>query len=114
MFYLGSNFTILFDPSVQFIVEDGKHNWAATNLDDEELYELAVDMRRTEPGEALEYVKKWIAFQERFNEILPMIPIYTNVYFDFYINELQDYNVSETVTWSQAILGASLYGGKTE
>ena len=110
MIYLASNFDVVFDPSVHFTVEDGVYNWASTNSSDEELYKLAVDMRRTESGQVLEYVRKWIAFQERFNETLPMLPIYTNVYFDFYIGELHDYNIDETVTWTQAILGASLHG----
>lgn len=109
MFYLGSNFDLVFDPSTHFMVENGTHNWAYTNCADEELYELAVDMRRTEPDAVFEYVQKWIAFQERFNETLPMIPIYINVYFDFYIGELHDYDIDERITWSQAILGASLY-----
>ena len=109
MFYLGSNFDLVFDPSTHFMVENGTHNWAYTNCVDEELYELAVDMRRTEPDAVFEYVQKWIAFQERFNETLPMIPIYINVYFDFYIGELHDYDIDERITWSQAILGASLY-----
>ena len=109
MFYLASNFDVVFDPSVQFIAENGTHNWGSTACADEELYELAVDMRRTDPSEVFEYVQKWIAFQERFNETLPMTPIYTNVYFDFYISELQDYDIDETMTWGQAMLGASLY-----
>ena len=66
-------------------------------------------MRRTEPDAVFEYVQKWIAFQERFNETLPMIPIYINVYFDFYIGELHDYDIDERITWSQAMLGASVY-----
>ncbi len=114
MIYMGTNFDVVFEPSNHFVVENGVHNWASTNNADEELYKLAVDMRLTEPGDDIGYVRKWIAFQERFNETLPMLPIYTNVYFDFYIGELQGYNIDETVTWSQAILGASLSRVETE
>ena len=37
-----------------------------------------------------------------------MIPVYSNVYFDFYTDTLQDYTVGEDVTWAQAIVGARL------
>ena len=110
MIYLASNFDIVFDPSVHFIVDEtGEPNWAYTNLNDEQLYQLAFDMRSTEPGEVLEYVQKWLLFQERFNEILPMLPFYSNVYFDFYTEDLHDYLIASNMTWSEAIVEAALY-----
>ena len=109
MIYLASNFDIIFDPSPHFVVStEDEPNWTATNQTDEELYRLAVEMRRTEPGEVLEYMQKWIAFEERFNEQLPMIPIYSNVYFDFFVSNLHDYNVAEDGNWGSAIIGAAL------
>ena len=41
--------------------------------------------------------------------ILPMLPIYSNIYFDFYTANLHDYPVAEKSTWSQAIVEAALY-----
>ena len=63
-------------------------------------------MRKTEPGDYYEFVSKWMTFQERYNTVLPAIPIYSNIYYDFYIPELQNYNIVNNVTWSQAILAA--------
>ena len=40
---------------------------------------------------------------------LPMLPLFSNVYFDFYTTALHDYPVSENVSWAQAIVGATLY-----
>jgi hypothetical protein len=74
--------------------------------DDELLWNDAVNMRRTEPGDIFEYVSKWVAFQERYNEVLPTIPIYSNIYFDFFNQYLQNYYITGQVTWSQAILPA--------
>ncbi len=105
MIYLASNFDLVFDPSMHFNADGA---WSYTNLTDEALYQAALDMRRTHSGDVLSYMKHWVAFQERFNEILPMIPVYSNVYFDFYRADLQQYNISERVTWGQAILGAQL------
>jgi len=108
MIYLASNFERIFDPAQHFLAEAGSHDWAYTKNGDETLYQLALDMRHTEPGDLLGYVKRWIAFQERFNETLPMIPIYTNVYFDFYPEQLRGYDIDQDATWSQAILGATI------
>ena len=63
-------------------------------------------MRKTEPGDVFEYVSKWISFQDRYNEVLPTIPIYSNIYFDFLNSNLQNYWITGQVTWSQAILPA--------
>ena len=109
MFYLASNFDLIFDPSAGFEMENGTPTWRYTAYADETLYELASDMRQTVPGDVLEYCQKWVIFQKRFNETLPMIPLYTNVYFDFYTKELHDYQISENVSWAQAIIGATRY-----
>jgi hypothetical protein len=45
-----------------------------------------------------------VSFQERYNEVLPTIPIYSNIYFDFYVPYLQNYHITAHVTWTQAIL----------
>ena len=37
-----------------------------------------------------------------------MIPVYSNVYFDFYPRTLQNYNIAEHVTWGQAIIESRL------
>ena len=117
MIYLATNFDdMVYDPSVHFQTLEAEneahaadtHGWSYTNLSDEKLYGEAVAMRKTEPGDVLSYMEHWIAFQERFNEILPMIPVYSNIYFDFYTDALQNYRVDQRVTWSQAIVGARL------
>ena len=105
MIYLASNFDLIFDPSAYFSA-DG--TWAYTSLADDILYAEAVAMRSTEPGDVLTYVQHWVAFQERFNQILPMIPIYSNIYFDFYTRYLQNYNIDQNATWGEAIVPAFL------
>ena len=109
MIYLASNFNIVFDPSINFAPNG---NWAYTNLQDEELYNATLAMRRTHPGDVLTYMQHWVEFEERFNELLPMIPVYSNVYFDFFRDELKNYHIAENVTWSQAIV--SSYWSETD
>lgn len=105
MMFLASNFDVIFDPSPQFL-PGGDRNWS--NSSDGQLYDLAVDMRRTKPGDMLTYCKKWLAFQQRFAEEMPMLPIYSNVYFDFYPRVLREYYVNQHVGWPKAIISAYL------
>lgn len=109
MMYLATNFDVVFDPTLNFVPADGDFigsNYQAIN--DEKLYELAKDMSMTEPGDVLTYCQKWVAFQEYWMEALPAIPVYSNAYFDFYTNTLQNYIISSSATWSQAIVDAYL------
>ena len=107
--FLARNFEDVYDPSGYFLTnEDGGHAWFSTQIVDEELYENTIAMRKTEPGNVLEYVTEWISFVERFNEVLPMIPVYSNVYFDIYSPLMQEYYISQNESWGQAIIGAWL------
>ena len=109
MLFLGSNFDVLFDPATHFQDgESGIPSWDYTEAADAELYQRALDMRRTEPGDSLSYCQKWVAFQQRFAAVLPMIPLYTNVYFDFFPTILHNYYPGNDATWSEAILEAYL------
>ena len=108
MIYLATNFHVVVDPSITYSMDKtvGHKVWNNTWSDDEELWERAVDMRKTEPGDVYGYVSKWVSFQERYNEVLPAIPLYSNIYFDFYTSQLQNYVITAHVTWTQAILEA--------
>jgi len=108
MIYLATNFHVVVDPAITYSADTTANHqiWNNTYSDDEELYQLAVEMRKTQPGDLYTYVSKWIKFQERYNEVLPAIPVYSNLYFDFYVPELQNYRITSHVTWTQAILSS--------
>lgn len=111
MIYLGSNFHPVFDPSVSFMtnpVIDGWPTWNNSASKVEELEEASVTLRRTHPGDVLGYCRNWIRFQEVFSRALPIIPVYSNIYFDFFTEDLRNYNVDSNVTWAEAIVGATL------
>ena len=106
---LASNFSEVFDPRNVFNPEDaetGLNNY--TGIRDGELYRLAKEMSMTEPGDYPGYMKRWLAFQERFQETVPMISIYGNAYFDFYTRCLKNYRIGAEITWSQAVIPAYL------
>ena len=108
MIYLATNFHAVVDPSITYSTDSTANHliWNNTYSDDEDLWYRAVNMRRTDPQDVYDYVCKWISFQERYNEVLPTIPIYSNIFYDFYNSKLQNYYITGNVTWSQAILKA--------
>ena len=106
MIYLATNFHVVVDPSITYSTDTTADHliWNNTYSDDEDLYWRAVNMRKTDPQDVYDYIAKWISFQERYNEVLPAIPIYSNIYYDFYTDKLQNYWITAHVTWPYAIL----------
>lgn len=105
MFNLATNFTMVFDPYYTFDTDDmyqGVFN--TTGIKDEELMQLAKDMRKTKIGDDVGYLQKWFAFQERWVEVLPMVPLYSNVYFDFSRPDLQNYYPNSHFSWAASVL----------
>ncbi len=110
LLYLGDNFNISFDPALFFWNEDaaGETSEDSLRVVYDEMFALASDMDRTEPRDVLGYMQKWILFQERLTELLPLIPVYSNIYFDFYTRELDEYYIEEHVSWAKAIVPARM------
>ena len=66
-------------------------------------YQMAEEMVRTDPMDVLGFEQKWIALQEKITETLPLIPVYSNAYFDFYTRELHDYSILDAISWADAV-----------
>ena len=116
LIYLGNNFSFVFNPALIF--SNGasrKQDGAAPDsipAVHEELRDLSLEMDRTEPSDMFGYMKKWVAFQERLSETLPILPVYINVYFDFSTVELQNYWIADHTTWASAMIAARMSRGK--
>ena len=110
IFYLGDDFNIEFDPQLFFLAGDPEAPaedtlaWAHTQM-----AEYARLMCETEPSDALGFVQKWITFQEQLSDLLPLIPVYSNVYYDFYTGDLMNYDIIQYITWGDAIVASSYY-----
>lgn len=102
LLYLGENFSILFDPEI--LAPKGDPEEGGLPADKAELYAMAREMVQTDPSDLYGFTEKWIALQERISQTLPLLPVYSNVYFDFYSRELHGYEITRAVTWTEAIL----------
>ena len=108
MYFLGTNFEVVYDPSLYFTeTKDGHHQWKTNGLVDDKMWQLTVDMRKTEPGDLAGYCDKWLQYQERIAEQVPVLPIYSNTYYDFYLEALEGYEIAANISWPQAIVSAS-------
>jgi len=75
-------------------------------IQDEELSKLAEDMVLTDPTDREGYRQKFVKFVERWNYLLPDLPLYSNIYHDFYNEKLKNYNVNALFDMSYALLYA--------
>ena len=75
---------------------------------DKELEAISLDMKRTDPQDLKGWAEKWIRFQKRWNHLLPDIPLYSDVYHDFYNPRIVGYDSSPTWDFRYAIVRASV------
>ena len=105
MILLGTNFGDVFDPSGDY---DENGTSKRNGITDPELAELSINMRNTEPGNAPEYCRRWLAYQARRSTIVAEVPLYSDAYLDFHIPALQNYKPGSTGNWAMAIQDAIL------
>lgn len=108
MYNLGTGFTPIYDQKTTYTT-DPKMIEAGYNtnfLIDEDLEKRAIDMVLTKPEDREGFKTKFVSFIERWNEILPDLPLYSNIYHDFYNEKLQNYNMNPLIKISTALLYA--------
>lgn len=109
MFFLATNFTYIFDPYYTYHTGDEYQGAMNTSgLRDEELMRLAKDLRETQSNDMQGYLDKWMNFQLYWAQVLPVDPLYSNVYFDISRMDLNNYFANNYWSWSVAILYATL------
>ncbi len=109
LMFLGSNFSYLFDPSNTYIVGDQYQGTMNTSgVQDPRLEELARNITAAQPGNREAYLNRWMDFQEYWSEVLPMIPLYSNTYYDLFDSRLVGYFPQFYWSWGTAILYATL------
>ena len=105
MILLGTNFGDVFDPAPEY---DEYGTSRLSGITDSVLAQQALELRSTEPGHAFEYCERWLAYLARRATVIPEIPLYSDAYLDFHINELQNYKPADSGNWTYALLSAIL------
>lgn len=105
-------------------VYDESYNWTTDpeyieqgynvqHLYDKELDKLSMDMvYGVEPGDEATYLSLWEKYIIRWNELLPMVPLYSNIYVSVYPNTIDNYAEDSFWGFERAILYANWVGTK--
>ena len=105
-------------------VYDESYNWTTNpeyieqgynvqHLYDKELDKLSMDMvYGVEPGDEATYLSLWEKYIIRWNELLPMVPLYANIYVTVYPNTIDNYAEDSFWGFERAILYANWVGAK--
>ena len=94
MFNMGVSFPRMIDPYYFYSSEKQYSAYNDNKLYDEKLEQLAKDLRETVSTKPEEYLRKWIEFEVRWNELLPDLPLYSDEYHEFFGHKLKNYEVS--------------------
>ncbi|MGI6687051.1 MAG: ABC transporter substrate-binding protein [Christensenellales bacterium] len=109
LLFLGTNFTYLFDPTDSYLVGAQYQGTMNTSgVQDPKLAQLAKNITQDQPGNRNAYLRRWMEFQEYWSEVLPMIPLYGNTYYDLFTSDLVGYFPQFYWSWGSAILYATL------
>ena len=111
MFNMGTGFA---DVSAFWYYYDPQFNglYNTNFIDDEELLKLATELKTTDPEDTAGWSEKWVQFQERWNYLMPDIPLYSDDYHDFYNAKIENYESSPQWRWESAIIRASIKGAQ--
>lgn len=105
-------------------VYDESYNWTTDpeyieqgynvqHLYDEQLDKLSMDMvYGVEPSDEATYLDLWEKYIIRWNELLPMVPLYSNIYVTVYPNTIDNYAEDSFWGFQRAILYANWVGTK--
>lgn len=107
MFNLASNFTPAYDQSYEWTLDPEKvaQGYNLNRLYDEKLDKLSMDMVfGVDPTDTEGYMELWKEYVLLWNEHLPQVPLYSNVYITMYPDWLEGYTQDSFWDFNQAIL----------
>lgn len=105
MFNLATSFTPMYDLTRRYS-QDPDDLAAGANVNfilDDELERLAAEKVLRGPEDRDGFVEDWVEFIVHWNDLLPSLPLYSNVLHDFHTDSLQNWNMSSLVRVDQAI-----------
>lgn len=78
-----------------------------TNVCDPELDEIMLRLRHYSSEDTEAFADTWVEFQIKWNDVMPMVPIYANQYYDFADADLQGFNTTPFAPYARIICDLS-------
>ena len=112
MYNLATNFSAAYDQSFQFVTKASNpeyydQGYNSNFTDSEELNQLSMDMvYGVEAGDQEAYLQVWVDFIDEWNDYLPEIPLYSNIYYDIMNSKIHDLVCNPLWDFQQAVVYA--------
>jgi peptide/nickel transport system substrate-binding protein len=106
---LATNFSIYYDPYFSLHSDFyGEYNVNPTGTNNPDIDRLTSAMRSLEPTQKEEYLDLWFEYQQVWNELLPVLPIYVNSYHDVFNVRVSGLATNALWTIGRAIIDVSV------
>ena len=109
MYNLATGFQPAYDQSYSYSLDPAfvAQGYNTNYIFDEQLDKLSMDMvYGVDPSDKEGYCQKWFDFIVRWNQLLPEIPLYSNIYHDVYNEKLKNWDVDNFWDLTYGILYA--------
>lgn len=112
MYNLASNWTAQYDQSYAFVTKESnpeyyEQGYNSNFTDDELLDQLSMDMvYGVEAGDQEAFLKIWVDFIDEWNDYLPEIPLYSNIYYDIMSSKIHDLECNPLWDFQNAVVYA--------
>jgi peptide/nickel transport system substrate-binding protein len=81
----------------------------ANGINDPHMDDLINRMRRLEPTQTAEYADLWLEFTLYAQSLMPLLPLYSNEYYELFNNVVVDVPTTPFAAWSQKICDIQKY-----
>ena len=114
MYNLATNFTAAYDQAYNFVTAESDpekyaEGWHSNFTDSKELDDLSMNMvYGVEAGDSEAYLKVWVDFIDEWNDYLPEVPLYSNVYYDVMNAKIHDLECNALWDFQQAVVYATV------
>jgi peptide/nickel transport system substrate-binding protein len=114
MYNMGTSFSAAYDMSFSFVTAESnpeyyEAGWNSNYTDSKELDDLSMKMvYGVEAGDNESYLKVWVDFIDAWNEYLPEIPLYSNVYHDVMNSKIHNLEINSLFGFEYAVVYASV------
>lgn len=107
MYNLATGFTPIYDMSYSWTMDPElvTQGYNTNFLFDENLDKISMDMvYGVDASDTEKYRQLWVEYIDLWNELLPEVPLYSNIYYTVFVDKLKGYEQSSLWDFEQAIL----------
>lgn len=110
MFNLATNYNPVYDLSKTYSQDQGDIDagYNTNFIFDDQLEAAAKKMVLNDPTDRDAFKADFVDFVVRWNELMPALPLYSNLYHDFYNEKLENFNNNSLIKTYKAVLYATI------